>query len=97
MKVLNRRGVGIALAAAALALAATDPAMAQVAGGGGGSAFTSVYQWFMSNVWAGIVLLGIVATGVMFWFGKAAVYVIAIGALGGLIVKFAPDIQAFFV
>ncbi len=97
MKVLNRRGAGIALAAAALALAATDPAMAQVAGGGGGGAFTSVYGWFMSNIWAGIVLLGIVCVGFMFWLGKAAVYVIALGAIGGLIVKFAPDIQAFFV
>ena len=96
MKVLSKRSAALALAAAALALAAADPAMAQVAGGGGGGAFTSVYQWFMSNIWAGIVLLGIVCVGVMYWLGKAAVFVIATGAIGGLIVKFAPDIAAFF-
>ena len=93
MKLLNKRGAAVALAA--FILAATDPAMAQVATGGGGAA-SQVYGWFMSNVWAGIVLIGVVCVGVMFWLGKAAVYVIALGAVGGLIVKFAPDIAAFF-
>ena len=97
MKLLSKRGAAIALAAATLALVAAEPAMAQVVGGGGGGAFTSVYSWFMSNIWAGIVLLGIVCVGFMFWFGKAAVWIIGLGAIGGLIVKFAPDIQRFFV
>ena len=96
MKVLSKRSATLALAAAVLAIAAADPAMAQVAGGGGGGAFTAVYQWFMANIWLGLVMLGIVCVGVMFWLGKAAVYVIALGAMGGLIVKFAPDIAAFF-
>ena len=89
--------VGAALAvAAALLLVAPDAAQAQPAVGGGGAGFGQVYQWFMANVWAGIVLLGVVVVGLMFWLGRAAVYVIALGALGGLIVKFAPDIAAFF-
>lgn len=97
MTSLDKRKVGLALAVAALALVAAEPALAQAAGGGGSGAFTSIYNWFLTNVWAGIVLLGIVCVGLMFWLGKAAVYLIAMGAIGGLIVKFAPDIQAFFV
>ena len=96
MKLLSKRGTAVALAAA-LALVAAEPAMAQVAAGGGGGAASAVYGWFMSTVWAGIVLIGVVCVGVMFWFGKAAVWVIGIAAIGGLVVKFAPDIQRFFV
>lgn len=97
MTSLDKRKVGLALAVAALALVAAEPALAQAAGPStAGGAFTSIYNWFITNVWAGIVLLGIVCVGLLFWFGKAAVYIIAMGAIGGLIVKFAPDIQAFF-
>lgn len=86
-----------ALAAATVALLASPHAAhAQAAVGGGGGGFNQVYNWFMTNVWAGIVLLGVVVVGLMFWLGRAAVYVIALGAVGGLIVKFAPDIAAFF-
>lgn len=96
MTSLDKRKAGLALAVAALALVAAEPALAQAAAGGGGGAFTSVYNWFMTNVWAGIVLLGVVCVGLMFWFGKIAVFIIAMAAAGGLVVKFAPDIQAFF-
>ncbi len=91
----SKRALVLALAAAAVLGLSADPAFAQSAGGGGG-AFTSIYDWFMTNVWAGVVLLGVVAVGVMFWLGRAAIYVIALGAMGGLIVKFAPDIAGFF-
>lgn len=83
-----------ALAATAILLS-SEPAMAQAAVGGSGGV-SQAYQWFMSNVWAGIVLMGVVCVGLMFWLGRAAIYVIALGAIGGLIVKFAPDIAAFF-
>ena len=82
--------------AAVLTLAAAGPALAATAGGGGGGALSSVYNWFMSNVWAGLTLLGVICVGLLFWLGRAAVFIIAMGAIGGLIVKFAPDIAAFF-
>ena len=85
----------LAALAATVILLSSEPAMAQAAVGGAGG-FNQAYQWFMSNVWAGIVLMGVVCVGLMFWLGRAAIYVIALGAIGGLIVKFAPDIAAFF-
>lgn len=91
---VNTMGAVAALATAAI-LFGSEPALAQAATGGAGG-FSQAYQWFMTNVWAGIVLLGVVIVGLMFWLGRAAIYVIALGAIGGLIVKFAPDIAAFF-
>lgn len=91
----STKTAALVAAVAVLALAAADPASAATASGGNG-ALTSVYNWFISNVWAGLTLLGVVCVGLMFWLGRAAVYVIALGAVGGLIVKFAPDIAAFF-
>ena len=90
-----RTNAALAALAATAILLTSEPAMAQAAVGGSGG-FNQAYQWFMSNVWAGIVLMGVVCVGLMFWLGRAAIYVIAIGAIGGLIVKFAPDIAAFF-
>jgi type IV secretory pathway VirB2 component (pilin) len=82
------------LASLTLALAvAAEPAFAQVAGGGGG-AFQSVYQWFMTNVWAGVALFGVVAIGVMVLAGRFAWMIIAALVAGGLIIKYAPDIAA---
>lgn len=94
----RKASLAVAVAVAALALVAVEPALAQPAAGPStaGGAFTSVYNWFMTNVWAGMVLLGVVCVGLMFWFGKIAVFIIAMAAAGGLVVKFAPDIQAFF-
>lgn len=92
----NAKNAGIVLAVAALSLVVAAPAMAQAAAGGAGGAFTNVYNWFMTNVWAGLTLMGVVCVGLMFWLGRAAIFVIAMAAIGGLIVKFAPDISAFF-
>lgn len=96
MMKLDKATVGAIVAVVALSILASEPAMAQVAGGGGSGALTSVYTWFMTNVWAGLTLLGVVCVGLLFWLGRAAIYVIAMGAVGGLVVKFAPDIAAFF-
>ena len=90
-----KRNYQTALAVGAAILLGSQPAFAQIAGGGGSA--EALYAWFMQNIWAGILLVGIVALGAMWWFGRIGIYLVGGGIAAAAIVKFAPDIRSFFM